>query len=166
MQPALAAASRHGLLDPTDATASYLSTVTGHPVTRAQVEKQLRNAVEFIDDALWCENTRTELALDDLTLEMVPQSGSVWVRLHPHGISDPLVDPRVPRLISATRRYRRSEHLSLFVAEGWKIVLRGGESVGYLPGQGSDVIDSDRALTDEVLGQLTASGGVLADLFP
>ena len=61
-QPVLAAALAHNLLDPTEMTARYLSAVTGHYVTRTQIDDQILTAVEFIDDDLWCARTRRNSA--------------------------------------------------------------------------------------------------------
>jgi hypothetical protein len=71
-QPVLAATFAHNLIEPTNMTARYLSAVTGRTVTPAQVDSQLLNAIEYIDDALWCSRTAEELHLEDLNFQARP----------------------------------------------------------------------------------------------
>jgi hypothetical protein len=68
-QPVLAATFAHNLIEPTNMTARYLSAVTGRTVTPAEVDSQLLNAIEYIDDALWCSRTAEELHLEDLNFQ-------------------------------------------------------------------------------------------------
>jgi hypothetical protein len=91
-QSVLAAAFGHDLIEPTNTTAQYLSAVTGRVVTPAEVDSQLLNAVDYIDDALWCSRTAEELALEGLNLQTHP--GAPRLRLDVRGITNPLLDPR------------------------------------------------------------------------
>ena len=115
-QPVLDAALTHGLLDPTDMTARYLSVVTGHEVTRRQVDDQILTAVEFIDDDLWCARTRQDLDLNQLKLKAPPGAVGIQVRLNVSGITDPLFDPRVPCLVTAARHYRRCDGVAVYAS--------------------------------------------------
>lgn len=166
-QAALAAALAHGLLDPTDMTARYLSAVTGHDVTRSQVDDQILAAVEFIDDDLWCARTRKEFDLKHLELKAPPGAVGIQVRLNVRGIADPLFDPRVPPLVTAARHYRRCDGVALFALDaGWRLAFTTGETVAYKPDRTAPQVESAVTLTDGTLEGLTAAAGVLADLFP
>ena len=92
-QPVLSAALGHGLLEPSEETARFVSHVTHWPVDRSAVESDLLRCIEFIDDNLWCKRTRDELALKDLRLEEVTGGQAVSVRLVVKGLVHPLRDP-------------------------------------------------------------------------
>ena len=166
-QPVLAAALTHGLLDPTDMTARFLSAVTGHAISSDHVDSQILTALDFIDDVLWCARTAGELGLDELKLKAPPGAAAVQVRLDVRGIPDPLLDTRVPRLVLAARRYRRCGGVSIFGSDaGWRLAFIPGETIAYITGIGAAMADSAAPLTDGLLEHLAAAGGVLADLFP
>lgn len=166
-QPILAAALTHGLLDPTDMTARFLSAVTGHAISSDQVDSQILTALDYIDDALWCARTADELGLDELKLKAPPGAAAVQVRLDVHGIPDPLLDARVPRLVLAARRYRRSRGVSIFGSDtGWRLAFVTDQTIAYITGIGAAIAESAMPLTDGLLEPLAAAGGVLADLFP
>jgi hypothetical protein len=166
-QPVLAAALAHNLLDPTELTARYLSAIASRVITRDQVDDQLLAAVEFIDDDLWCARTAHELGLDQLKLEASPGAVSIQVRLDVRGIADPLLDPRVPRLVVAARHYRHCDGIAMFAPDvGWRLAFVTGETVAYLPHLHAASVESAATLTNGTLDGLAAAGGVLADLFP
>jgi hypothetical protein len=166
-QPVLAAALAHGLLDPTDMTARFLSAITGYAISSDQVDGQILTALDFIDDALWCDRIADELGLDELKLKAPPGAAAVQVRLDVRGIPDPLLDARVPRLVLAARRYRRCGGVSIFGSDaGWRLAFIPGEMIAYITGIGAAMADSATPLTDGLLEHLAAAGGVLADLFP
>jgi hypothetical protein len=165
-QPVLAAALAHRLVDPTDTTARFLSAVTGQTVSVDQIDSQILNALDFIDDALWCDRTARDLELDELTLKAPPGAAAVQVRLDVRGITDPLLDARMPRLILATRRYRPSGGLAVFGTDtGWRLALIPGERIAYKAGLGAASTESAMPLADGLLEPLAAAGGVLAHLF-
>lgn len=165
-QPVLAAALAHGLLEPTELTARYLSAITGSPLSRASIDSDLLAAATFIDDALWCERQASELGLDGLKLEAPPGARNIQVRLDVSGIADPLLDQRVPRLVAAARRYRDRNGVAVFAAdEGWRLVCVAGETIAFLAGRGADTVDSAHLVTRRDLERIAAAGGVLADLF-
>jgi hypothetical protein len=164
-QPVLDAAIRHGIIEPIDATVTYLTDVTGARVTRSQVDDDLLAAVEFIDDPLWCERVRNELQLEDLTLEAPPGGGAADVRLNLAGIDDPLGDPRVPRLVADVRHYRRCNGVAVFSTDrGWRLVFSTGETIAYRQPSGA-FIESTYVIRDGMLEGIAGTGGVLSDLF-
>ena len=165
-QPILASALAHGLLDPTDMTARFLSAVIGHAISSDQVDSQILTALDFIDDALWCARTADELGLSELKLKAPPGAAAVQVRIDVRGIPDPLLDARVPRLVLAARRYRRGG-VSIFGSDtGWRLAFIPGETIAYMRDLGAAITESAIPLTDGLLEPLAAAGGVLADHFP
>lgn len=165
-QPVLSAALRHGLLEPSEATAHFVSRVARSSVTESKVEEDLLRCIEFIDDDLWCANSCRELALDALRLEAASVGQSVSVRLLLKGIDQPLQDPRVPRLIVAARHYRRCDGLAIFSEdEHWRLVVRTGEPVAYRAGHGDGVMVESVDVARDSIEQMAATGGILADLF-
>jgi hypothetical protein len=167
VQPVLAATFAHDLVEPTDMTARYLSAVTSRTVTRTEVDSQLLNAVEYIDDALWCSRTAEELALDELNFQAPPGAARVQVRLDVRGITNPLFDPRIPRLVVLVRHYRRCDGVALFAADAsWRLSFATGQTIACLPSLDASMIESTIPLADGVLESLAGSAGVLADLFP
>lgn len=165
-QASLNAALAHGLVGSDVTTAEYLSAVCGHKVTLAEVDTQLLEAADFIDDDLWCERTAAELGLTSLSLEAPPGATAIDVRLDVEGVTDPLLDTRVPRLVTETRTYRRCQGVSLFAAEGWRMSFASGDTVVYRLAVEDSVIESDLPVTVESLAELAGEGGVLAGLFP
>jgi hypothetical protein len=167
IQPVLAATFAHDLVEPTDMTARYLSAVTSRTVTRTEVDSQLLNAVEYIDDALWCSRTAEELALDELNFQARPGAARVQVRLDVRGITNPLFDPRIPRLVVLVRHYRRCDGVALFAADtSWRLSFATGQTIACLPNRDASMIESTIPLADGALESLAGSAGVLADLFP
>ncbi|MGH3276601.1 MAG: hypothetical protein ACRDNZ_20020 [Streptosporangiaceae bacterium] len=165
-QPVLLAALDHGLLEPTTLTARYLSAVTSSAVSRGSVDDLLLAAATFIDDALWCERQAGELGLSKLKLAAPPGAAAIQVRLDVGGIDDPLLDPRVPRLVVAARRYRGRDGVALFAVDnGWRLVLVTGERVAFRPALGAQSLDSVLPVADGDLERLAAEDGVLADFF-
>jgi hypothetical protein len=165
-QPALISAFNHGLLDPTDETARYLSAITRRVITRVEVDQGLLDTIAFIDDGLWCARTAAELGLDDLKLAAPPGTAAIQIRLSVCGIADPLLDPRLPRLLAATRQYRRCRGIAVYATDGnWRVSLTEGDTIAVLPGLGQEVVESKEPVNDLVLDQLSTAVGVLADLF-
>jgi hypothetical protein len=165
-QPVIIAAFDHNLINPTDETARYLSAITGRAITRTDVDEQLRGAITFIDDDLWCARTAAELGLDDLALDAPPGAAAIQVRLGVRGIVDPLLDPRLPRLLAATRQYRRCHGVAVYATDSsWRLSLTEGETIAVLPGLGQVVVESSEPISDHLLDQLNTAVGVLADLF-
>jgi hypothetical protein len=163
-QAMLAAAYQCDLLEPTPVAAAYLSAVIDNRLTRAQLDTQLFDAITFIDDDLWCAQTRAALSLQRLELLAPPGAAAIQVRLDVRGIDDPLLDARVPRLVAAVRRYRRCSGVAVYCADAWRMVFVDGHHIGYRPAR-EGLQDSMNVLVGGQLEQLAASGGVLADLF-
>jgi hypothetical protein len=168
-KPTLNAAFTYGLLNPTEMTARYLSAITGERITRAHVDERLLEAAVFIDDSLWCINTAEDLTLDKLTIETPRGSTSVQTVIGVQGIEDPLIDPRIPRLVIAARHYRHREGIAVRALNGsWRLVFNTGETIAYLATMSdkSEHVESALPLTNGMLEQLAAAGGVLAELMP
>lgn len=165
-QPVLSAALDRALLEPTEEAARFVSHVVHARVERSRVEEDLLQCIEFIDDDLWCERTRLELALDALRLDVGSTGQAVSVRLHIRGVNNPLTDPRLPQLIVATRRYRRCDGLATFSDdEGWRLVVTTGQPVAYLAaGHGQELVES-AVVEQGALEAMAAASGILSDLF-
>ena len=167
-QPVVAAALNHDLLGPTDVTARYLTAVIGRTITRAEVDSHFLATLAFIDDALWCARTERELSLDKLELQAPPGAPGIQVRLDVRGVPDPLLDPRVPRLVAAAHRYRRCEGVAVYgpVDADWRLAFRTGAAIAYREKGTHAVVRSTVLVSDGLLEQLAGTGGVLASLFP
>ncbi len=165
-QAVLGAALAHDMLDPTDMTASYLSAITGTPLTMADIDEQLLTSEAFIDDPLWCAHTAKDLGLDELRLEAPPGAKAIQVRLGVSGIAEPLLDARIPRLVIAAWRYRRKDGIALYAKDhSWRIVFVSGQPIGYIPQPGADPEDSPFPVSWNAIETLTTQDGVLANLF-
>ncbi|WP_182113845.1 MULTISPECIES: hypothetical protein [unclassified Actinotalea] len=163
-QSPLAAALDRGLLVDTDDSAAYVSLIVGHEVSRDQLTTDFLEAIEFVDDRLWCEKTAHELALDTLDLETAASDN--FAKVVVRGVADPLHDPRLARLVAAVRAYRRVDAVAVYAADlDWRIVIEPGQRAYFLPQLGADPFES-AALSVEDLDQLVAAQRVLADLFP
>lgn len=89
------------------------------------------------------------------------------VRLDVGRIAEPLPDPRVVRLVADARRYRRSDGVALYASDAdWRLVVDTGDAFVYMASRRSAPLDSTVLVTDELLQELTNTGGVLASLFP
>lgn len=164
-QPYLRAALDKHLIDVDDDTVEFLA-ATGHPVDRARVDADLVEALDFIDDELWCEQHAADFGLDRLTLEGTGAGQRTLVRLNVDGIEDPLFDPRIPALVVAVRRYRSVDAVSLFGASpDWRIAVSTGDPAAFKASRSAPLIESAPLSTDAV-EELAAAHGVLADLFP
>ena len=112
-QPIMRAVLDWGLLEVDDDTAEYLA-ATGRPVSADQVETDLLEALEFIDDDLWCSKTASELGLTNLGLKAVAHGHRTSIRLFVGGVQDPLNDPRLPVLVRCRwpiPQHRDCQHL-------------------------------------------------------
>lgn len=166
LQPSIMAARKHGLLDPSDETARYLSAVTGVPLSPERVEGDLSAAQNFIDDELWCERLAAELDLDSVKIRPSPGTALIQARLEVDGIANPLVDPRLPRMVADVRQYRQCDGIAVYAGDGsWRLALPRDEPVVFVAELGQDERVTERALTSSQLEELVASSGVLADLF-
>lgn len=165
-QPVLKRALDHGLLEPTQATARFASTVTHESMNTGAIKGRLLKCIQFIDDPLWCERTGDEMDLDGLRLEEVSQGQEVGVRLRVRGVADPLIDPRVPQLIVAVRRYRRCDGVAIFADdEGWRLAVKTGVPAAFMSGGlGGREIDTNPVAAG-VIEQMASSGDALGELF-
>lgn len=162
-QPYLRAAFDRDLIDVDDDVIALL-TAAGHPADH--VVEDLLEALEFIDDALWCERTAAEFGLDYLALEAMAQGQTVSVRLDVGGVTTPLHDPRLPSLVVAVSRYRKTDAVAVYAADAeWRLVVSGGEPVMYLADLDAATRESAPTSPHDV-ASLAASNGVFADLLP
>lgn len=164
-QPVLSAALGHGLLEPNDETARFVSAVTHSSLTRSELEGDLLRCIEFIDDDLWCERTRDDLGLEGLQLQAVSGGQDVSVRLLVKGLVNPLRDPRTPQLIVTARRYRRCDGVAVSSDDaGWRLAINTGASIAYRPDANSSIAESEDVPAG-VIERMASTGGILADLF-
>ncbi len=165
-QGALAAARERGFLDDTSDSAEYVSLIVGHDVTPAQLTTGFLEAIDFMDDRLWCQKIARELELDGLELESGPLGDGCSVKAVVRGVADPLHDPRLARLVVAVRAYRGTNAVAVYAADlDWRIVIEPDEPVYFLPSLEGDALES-AALLVEDLDHLAGGQRVLADLFP
>jgi hypothetical protein len=165
-QPSLQAAFDKGLINDTDDVANYLTRATGMQLTANRVAGDLADSLMFIDDDLWCETISSELGLVGLGLDAPEPGQNISVRLDVPGIPDPLLDPRLPRLIVAVRQYRSADAVALYSADHeWRIVFEADQPAAYLPHLGADLIESIPIAPSD-LERMVADRGVLADVFP
>jgi hypothetical protein len=161
-QPVVAAALQSRLLDPTENTAAFIASTMGISVSTSRLNTDLIGIVEFLDDELWCERTRQELSVEELHLD----ESNIGVKVDVRGVSDPLLDPRVPQLIVAAQRYRRCRGVAVFSMDrDWRVVYEDHQPIAVLGRLGGGVLESARALTPQELELMAGSGRVLGDLF-
>jgi len=136
-QPYLRAALDKNLIDVFDDTVEFLA-ATGHAVDKGRVETDLFGALDFIDDALWCDQRAAALGLTQLTLVATSAGQRTSVRLKVNSVEDPLNDPRIPALIVAVRQYRSTDAVALFGADhDWRVVAcTGVRGHGKVPADG------------------------------
>lgn len=136
-------------------------------MTRDHVDQQILAAMEFIDDPLWCSRMADDLHLSHLQLQAFLAGDRMRIRLDVGGIPEPLIDPRVIRLVAAVRRYRRSDGVALYASDAdWRLVVDTGDAFVFKPSGSASPLDSTVPVTDELLHELSTNGGVLASLFP
>ncbi len=165
-QPYLRAAFDRDLLDVNDDVAEYLTAVVGHVVTADRVTEDLLEAIAFIDDALWCDQTAVSLGLTHLALQATSAGQHVRVRLEVQGVDNPLFDPRIPNLIVAVGRYRSTNAVAVFGSDNdWRVVVSGDEPVIFMARVDAPMTGSP-PLQPGTIERLASGHGVLADLFP
>jgi hypothetical protein len=150
----------------TDAdTGAYLA-AAGYPVGGERVDQDILAALDFIDDPLWCAQQRGALELDEVSLQTTSEGQAVSVRLNVQGIHHPLYDPRIPALVVATRKYRKTDAIAICdPTHDWRIVVATGQPVAYLADINAPLLESERIDADTI-DVIAAANGVLADLFP
>lgn len=164
-QGTLAAALDRGFLDDTQNCADYVSLIVGHDVSTAQLTADFLEAIEFMDERLWCSKTARELEFESLELEASPAGSARSIKAVVRGVSEPLYDPRLVQLVVAIRSYLGVDAVAVYAADlDWRIVIEPGESAFFLPALGADAIESE-LLTIDDLDHLASGQQVLADLF-
>jgi hypothetical protein len=164
-QPYLQAAFDKNLIDIGDDTVEFLA-ATGHDIDQDQVETDILQALDFIDDRLWCDQRAAALGLTRLTLKATAAGQRTTVRLDVHGVDDPLFDPRIPTLVVAVRQYRSTDAVALYGPDhDWRIAAATGEPLAYLANLDAPLLESSPLIGD-TLEQLAAANGIIATLFP
>jgi hypothetical protein len=92
------------------------------------------------------------------------------------GISDPLADPRLPRLLASAVRYRRASAAAVLEADlragargdtdGWRLVWSATEQMYSMRNRADDGLDSSSIVDGSALQGLAASGRSLEAAFP
>ena len=164
-QPVLKAVLDWGLLEVGEDTAGFLAS-TGHRVSKGGVETNLLEALEFIDDELWCAQKASELDLAHLDLRAVRIGPRTAIRLLVGGVQEPLNDHRIPALVAAIGQYRRTDTVTIFGTDiDWRLAISPGDPIFYLPSLNESAVESAPMESGAIEG-LAAANGVLADLFP
>ena len=167
-QAVLGAALAHDMLDPTDMTASYLSAITGTPLTMADIDEQLLTSEAFIDDPLWCAHTAKDLGLDELRLEAPPGAKAIQVRLGVSGIGPGTVARRLnPPASHSSMALPPKDGIALYAKDhSWRIVFVSGQPIGYIPQPGADPEDSPFPVSWNAIETLTPKTACSTNLSP
>ena len=164
-QPYLQAAFDKNLIDVNDDTIEFLL-ATGHTVDKGRVATDLLEALDYIDDTLWCGQRAAALGLSQLTLKATSAGQRTSVRLYVSGVEDPLHDPRIPGLIVAVRQYRSTDAVALFGSDhDWRVVVSAGDPLAFKASLDAPLLESSPLEADTV-EEVAAAHGILADLFP
>ena len=104
-----------------------------------------------------------------LELSAAPPDTMVQVRLDIRGIAEPLVDPRLPQVVVAARRYRRCDGVTVHSADnGWRFSFITDKPVAFLADvHGVPLLSriSAMPLKKEQLEIMAQAGAVVGDLF-
>lgn len=124
-QQPLSAALDADYINPTEGVADGLSEVSGAAVHVEVVYERVLGAIEFEDEQLWCERLADQLGVASVALAPPPSSrGVVHLQVVVDGVLDPRVDPRVPALLVAARRYKDAPGVAMWAADGsWRLSL-------------------------------------------
>lgn len=166
LQPMLGAALRADLLAPTTLSARVASAIIGRTVSLDELETDLLSAIDFVDDALWCERLEAELDLPRLVLKPSPGSPQIQVTLIVEGISQPLVDTRTPRLMTELLQYRHCDGVALYSGDAeWRLVMTKAAPTVFRENESSGLLQTPSPIASDELHELVSSAGVLANLF-
>ncbi len=164
-QPVLKAVLDWGLFEVGEDTVEYLA-ATGHRVSKDRVETGLLEALEFIDDELWCAQKAAELDLTNLDLKAVRLGPHTSIRLLVGGVQDPLNDHRIPSLVASIGQYRRTDTVTVFGTDiDWRLAISPGTPIYFLASLNESAVESAPIDSGAIEG-LAAANGVLAGLFP
>jgi hypothetical protein len=153
------------LVEVGDDTLEFL-VASGFKVSADAVETDILEALEFIDDDLWCAQRSAELALAGLELKATSAGDRTGIRIMVDGIDDPLHDPRIPALVVSISRYRRTDTVAIFGKNpDWRLAISGDEPIYYMASLHADGVESEH-LEPNALDSLAGAAGVIADLFP
>jgi hypothetical protein len=124
-QEPLAAALDADYINPTEGVAGGLSELSGAAVDVEVVYERVLGAIEFEDEQLWCDRLADQLGVASVALTPPPSNrGVVHLQVVVGGVSDPRVDPRIPALLVAARRYKNAPGVAMWAADGsWRLSL-------------------------------------------
>ncbi|MHA6622488.1 hypothetical protein [Pseudonocardia sp. DLS-67] len=175
VQDVLVPALEHGLLEPTQHAASQAVSCGEERATPASMTEDLLSAATFVDDELWCAKSAEELGLDGIWLEE-RRGHPVPLAVHVAGISAPLADPRLPRLVASAVRYRRVSAATVLAAglgvgrrddvDGWRLVWSATLKMYFMRNRADAGLDSSSIIDSTTLQDLVASGRSLEAVFP
>ena len=164
-QPTLRAAIRHDLIDDSAEVAVAAATVGKDPVSPGQLADDLLEAIDFLNDDLWCSRTAETLEIDSLRIESLAPDQWIQVALHVSGIDNGLLDSRVPTLIAAIRQYRNIDAAAIYSDDhGWRLGVTTGQSAWYREAT-TGVVHESLVLGPGAVEGLIGSSGVLATPF-
>lgn len=164
-QPAFRGVLEHNLVEVEEDTAEYLTAI-GYPVSSDRVLTDILEALDFIDDDLWCAQKAAELALTHLAIEMVGTGHRDALRLMVSGIADPLNDPRVPALLTSIGQYRSADILTVVGEDhDWRLAVPTDSRIYFMSSLAAAERESVPLRAGEI-EKLVVAGGVLGDLFP
>lgn len=175
VQDILVPALDHGLLEPTHSTAKQAGHLGAESPTVTSMTEDLLSAATFVDDDLWCAKSAEELGLDGIWFEE-RRGNVVPLAVHVAGISDPLTDPRLPRLLASAVRFRRASAAAVLEADlragaratsdGWRLVWSATQQLYFLRNRTDDELESTSVIDGSALQSLAASGRSLEAAFP
>jgi hypothetical protein len=91
---------------------------------------------------------------------------TVSAHLDVEGISDPLTDPRLPKVAVMLRQYRHVEGIAVYSVDGtWRLVLPAHARAVFIDRMGSDYLETSEPITPAQLEQIAANDGVIYNLF-
>ncbi|WP_308816382.1 hypothetical protein [Pseudonocardia alni] len=175
VQEVLVPAFDHGLLEPTRRAAKQAGHLGAERPTAASMTEDLLSAATFVDDELWCAKSAEELGLDGIWFED-RRGNAVTFAIHVAGISDPLTDARLPRLLASVVRYRRASAVAVLEvdlragarggSDGWRLVWSATQEMYLMRDRADDGLDSTSIMDGSALQRLAASGRSLEATFP
>lgn len=175
VQDVLLRAIDHGLPAPTPQAARNAAICSPECPTQDNMANDLLSAATFLDDELWCRKLCEAFELEGLRLEE-RRNNPVLLALHVAGISDPLRDPRMPKLIASIADYRSALSVAVLAerrssndppaCRDWRLVWSADQPIMFVTDLADDGQESSTAIGRHDLEVLCGAGRVLEHLFP